>query len=251
MPPFRFPALLIGLGAVGLAASMPAAAASSPDAFARSLDRPAAIKVVKAAGETSEITCTYYADLMVRETGTDTPDPDNATLVRLTKGAARPPCNARAPSGGIIVKTEGYGLEGRRGGFLIWDATDPNGAIDFMVIDPTGKLLFEDGLSPTPGLSRTATLEGGKLHLRYTHGFNANCSLAKDARTCWASLVAAGKAPKTAPALTAAPASCLKAYGKTARDDPSVITYTIDLTLDAAGKTDVKAYGQVSCQPQP
>lgn len=239
------------LAGVIAALAWPCAASATPDAFARSLDRPLATKVVKAKGDAGQITCTYYADLMVRETGTDSPDPDNATLARIAKSATRPACNATAPAGAVTVKTEGYGLEGRRGAFLIWDATDPNGAIDFLVINPAGKLLFEDGLSPTLGLSRSATLESGRLRLKYTRGYNADCSIVENPKGCWAHLVAGGKVPKTMPALASAPTSCLAAYRKTERSDPSVVTYLVDLTVDPAGKTQVLSFGPVSCQPQP
>ncbi|HLK23401.1 MAG TPA: hypothetical protein VKT30_01945 [Caulobacteraceae bacterium] len=240
----------LALASIAFALAWPCAASAAPDAFARSLDRPAATKVVqsKAAGQ---VTCTYYADLMVRETGTDSPDPDDAMLVPLARGSVRPACAAGALPGGIAVKTEGYGLEGRRGGFLVWDATDPNGAMPFMVMNPGGKVMFQDGLSPTLGLSRAASLQGGSLRLTYTRGFNANCSLAQRAETCWASLVAAGDVPKTMPSLKTTPASCAAAYRKTPKGDPSVVTYKVDVTLTPAGKATVLPIGAVGCQPQP
>jgi hypothetical protein len=234
---------------VGLTA--PSAFAAVPDAFAKSLDRPVATKIIRAKGDAGEVTCTYYADLMVRESGTETPDPDNATLTPIAKGAPRPACLANAPAGAISVKTEGYALEGRRGGFLIWDASDPNGAIPFMVMNPAGKVLFEDGLSPSLGLKRSGTLAGGVLRLQYTRGYNADCSLVKDAKGCWARLAAAGHVATSIRPLTAPPAACVRAYGKTPHDDPSVVTYTIDMTLDAAGKAAVTSLGPVSCQPTP
>src|SRR5579871_3642789 len=120
-------ALALAAAAAALLA-FPHPAAAAPDAFARSLDRALATKVVKAKGDTGQITCTYYADLMVRETGTDSPEPDNASLLTLAHGAARPPCGAAAPKGALSLKSEGYFLQGRRGGFLIWDVADPNGA---------------------------------------------------------------------------------------------------------------------------
>ncbi len=244
-------ALLIAAG-VAASLALPRLAFAAPDAFAGSLDHPLATKIVRAKGETSEITCTYYADLMVRETGTDSPEPDDATLVTLPHGAARPACSATAPKGAVKVKTEGYALEGRRGGFLIWDVSDPNGAEPFLVMDAkTGRTLFEDGLSPTLRLRRTASLENGKLRLTYTRGFNAPCSLAAKPKSCWASLVAGGKVAKGMPTLTAPPKSCLAAYRKTPADDPSVVTYPVDLTLDAAGKAQIISFGPVSCQPQP
>jgi len=243
----------LALAALAAALLLPSAAlAATPDAFAKSLDRPLATKVVKAKGDVSEITCTWYADSMIRESGTDSPDPDNATLVPIAKGAARPACSATPPAGAITLKTEGYGLEGRRAGFLIWDASDPNGGASFLVLDAkSGKQLFEDAISPTLGLRRSATLQNGVLRLQYTRGYNANCSLVKDAKGCWASLVASGAVPRTIPALTAAPASCVAAYRKTPKDDPSVITYTVDMTLDAAGQATLKSTGAVSCQPMP
>jgi hypothetical protein len=229
--------------------------ASAESAFVRSLDRPTSTKIVRPKSDSDavgQITCTYYADLMVRETGTDSPDPNDATLVPLTKGAPRPGCSAASLPGAIALKTEGYALEGRKGGFLIWDVSDPNGAEPFMVMDArTGRSLFEDGLSPSLGLRRTAALQNGVLRLTYTRGVNAPCSIAQDAQGCWSKLVAAGGVPKTMTALTRAPSACLAAYRHTPKDDPSVVTYTVDMTLDSGGAATVLAHGAVECQPQP
>jgi hypothetical protein len=246
----------VGLAAFGLSLCWPLspAWASAESAFVKSLDRPTSTKVVhdESSADLGQITCTYYADLMVRETGTDSPEPNNATLKLLPKGAARPACSAAALAGAVTLKTEGYALQGRKGGFLIWDVSDPNGAEPFMVMEArTGRSMFMDGLSPTPGLRRAATLENGLLHLKYTRGYNAPCSIAQNAQGCWSKIVAAGGAPKSMPALTRAPASCLAAYRHTQADDPSVVTYTVDMTLDAAGKATLLSHGAVSCQPQP
>ena len=250
-------ARLAGLAGLALALCWPLspAWASAESAFVKSLDRPVATKTVRPksdADAVGQIACTYYADLMIRESGTDSPDPNDATLVPLAKGAQRPPCGTVGLTGAIALKTEGYALQGRKGGFLIWDVSDPNGAEPFMVMDArTGRVLFEDGMSPSLGLRRTAALQDGVLRLKYTRGVNAPCSMAQDAQSCWSKLVAAGGAPKTMPALTRAPASCLAAYGHTPKDDPSVITYTLDMTLDTSGKATILSTGAVTCQPQP
>ena len=47
---------------------------------------PVSTRTVKAAD--TEVRCTYYQDLMVREVGTDTPAPNPASLIRLL-GACR------------------------------------------------------------------------------------------------------------------------------------------------------------------
>jgi len=248
---------IAGISLVALVALLlpPGSAGADPaSAFSRSLDPPAATKIVKPrSGDdpVGQVTCTYYADLMVRETGTDSPDPADAAMVPLRPGAVRPSC-AATPAHAIALKTEGYALTGRKGGFLIWDASDPNGAEPFKVIDArSGKVLFEDGVAPALGLRRTASLEHGRLRLTYRRAVNVDCSIVENAGRCWAKLVAAGQAPRSLTPLTQPPKACLAAYRRTPKTDPSILEYALDVTIDAAGRASVNAQGPVGCEPQP
>ncbi|HEX4197686.1 MAG TPA: hypothetical protein VHZ26_09600 [Caulobacteraceae bacterium] len=243
------------LAAAGALALPIAARADSRTAFIQSLDAPSSTRTVKPksdADPVGEIVCTYYPDLMVRETGTDTPDPAAATLVPLKPGAARPACNSKPIAGAIALKTGGAAFDGRKGGFLIFDDADPNGAEPFTVLDArTGRILFQDATYPVLGLKRTAGLERGTLTLAYTRGYNAGCSMMQAAKACWARLVAAGNAPAALPPVTQAPRDCIAAYKDVGAADPSVIGYAVTVTLDAAGKARATPHGAVMCMPQP
>jgi hypothetical protein len=231
------------------------ARADAASRFAASLDHTVAVQKIRPNTLYDMIPgtdCTWYADLMVRQTGTASPDPDDATLVPIPSGGKPPGCEPAPGAGAIAVKTAGFAFVGRRGGFLIWDASDPNGAEAFMVMDAgSGKILFSDALSPNPGLARTATLESGVLHLKYTRGYNAACSLVQDTKGCWAKLVAAGAVEASAPPLTQAPASCRAAYKSVDVSDPSVVVFTTEVTVDASGTSTVLSRGPTNCLPQP
>jgi hypothetical protein len=246
-------ALVFGCAAAVLAAKPAQAAEASREA--RLFDPPAAVRTLPPKSSDDpigQITCTYYAARMVRETGTDTPDPGAATVLGFS--SKRPVCGRSASAIAIAMKTDGYSLLGQKGPFLAFDATDPNGAVDFLVIDPaTGKTLFEDGKSDS-GLT-AASLQGGVLRLRYTRGLNASCSIVQDGAACWAKLAHDGSIP-AALGRTAAPVqACKAAYRKgrqpTPADDPSIILYPVETTIDRTGKSEVTVRGPVSCQPTP
>src|SRR4029077_8241895 len=113
---------VVSAASAGLAGSATARAARSGEA--RLFDPPAAVKTIapKSADDpVGQITCTYYAGLMVRETGTDTPDPAAATMVQVLPAARRPTCTRTASPSAVAMKTDGYSLLGRKGPFLVFD----------------------------------------------------------------------------------------------------------------------------------
>jgi hypothetical protein len=231
-----------------------AAQAQDTDPLAARLDRPVATQRVppKAPDDAAgQMDCTYYDDFMLRETGTDTPDPNDATLIPIAAGAPRPTCDASQHASELPLKTQGYSYIGRRGDFLLFSATDPNGAVPFMVLHAgSGKMLFEDGTLGDHGI-RTVTLEDGVLHLSYTRAFNASCSLLKDNVGCWASLVAEGKFERGMP--QPSPDICAASYKAESAptDDPSIISHDVDTRIDAAGNVHRVAQSTLACAPMP
>ena len=228
------------------------AQAQAADQLAAQFDHPVAVKKVPPKSDddpNGQITCTFYRDLMVRESGTDSPDPNDATLIPI----ARPGCDATKHSGDIDLKTQGFSFVGRKANFLLFSATDPNGAIPFMVIDAAnGQVIFQDGTSAEHGM-QTVAVESGSLHLRYTRGFNASCSMIQDAAGCWSRLVSEGKVPPGMAQPVPAPKLCAASY-KAARsraDNPSVISYPVDTVVDAAGHAQTTSRGPVACSPMP
>jgi hypothetical protein len=214
-------------------------------------DRPVSVQKIPAKSDTDpvgEIMCTYYADLMIRETGTDSPAPGPATII----AGAHPACNAQQAAKAISLKTEDFSLTGRKGRFLVFGATDPNGAVAFMVIDAaSGRVLYTDA-ELTDGL-RSVTLENGGLHLRFKRAFNGSCSILKDGAACWAKMAADGNIPHTLAQTPPPVQACAAAYrkGKVPADDPSLISYDVDMALDASGTANVTPRGAVGCAPMP
>jgi hypothetical protein len=142
-----------------------------------------------------QLVCTFYQDLMIRESGTDTPAPNAAVVLPLPAAQARPACDATHRNNEVALKTEGFSFVGRKGLFLLFSATDPNGAVPFMVIDAgSSRVVFEDATPADRGLQAIA-VEHGNLHLHYKHAFNAPCSIMQNATACWSQLIAAGKLP--------------------------------------------------------
>ncbi len=195
-----------------------------------------------------ELVCTTYPDLTIRESGTDTPAPNAATIIP----GRHPACAAGHAAGEITLKTANFSLDGRKGRFLVFSQTDPNGAVPFMVLDieSGGRVIYTDATAADRGI-RSAAVENGALHLRYTRGFNAPCSIVQDAAGCWVKLTAEGKVPRALAAPS--PQACAAAYraAKAGADDPSVISYDVDMTIDPAGKTQVLSRGAVGCDAMP
>ena len=228
--------------------------AQDSERLSAQLDRPVATKTVPAKSDddpNGQIQCTYYRDFMLRETGTDSPDPDNAVLIPIVSGAPRPGCDAVQHDKALILKTEGYSYIGRKERFLLFSDTDPNGAVAFIVLDAeNGKAVFDDGTPPDRGLQVVA-LEHGTLHLGYTRAFNASCSLLKDSARCWSSLVADGKVPRD---MAQPPQDlCAASYKdeNALAEDPSIVSYDVDTTIDANGHVRVAAHGAIGCAPVP
>jgi hypothetical protein len=242
LPASRFAIRLACVGAAMLFALAPVCA-QTPDQF----DKPASVRSIKPKPDDStEIRCTYFADLMVRETQ-DGPESENAAIVR----SAKAPCTAKAGPGETVLDTNGMTLDGRRGSYLLFSDLNPHGATGFVVIDvKTGKILLRDSALSHPVLQNLA-LENGALRLRYRRGVNAPCSLMENAQKCWAQLVR----EKLVPADMKAPTAqiCAEAYArdKAPRDNPSIVVYATEIRIGAGGNTTTLARGAVECESMP
>jgi hypothetical protein len=242
LPAFRFAGPLACFGAALLFA-FTTAFAQTPDQF----DKPANVRSLKPKPDDStEIRCTTFSDLMVRETQ-DGPTSENAAIVRNAKA----PCTAKAGPGETVLDTNGMTLDGRRGTYLLFSDLDPHGATGFVVIDvKTGKILFRDSALSHPVLQNLG-LENGSLRLRYRRGVNAPCSLMANAQKCWAQLVN----DKLVPADTKAPTAkiCADAYArdKAPRDNPSIVVYATEVAIDAGGNVKVLSRGAIECESMP
>lgn len=217
--------------------------AQTPDQF----DKPVSVRTITPKPDDStEIRCTYFADLMVRETQ-DGPASENAAIVRNAKA----PCTAMAGAGETVLDTNGMTLDGRRGAFLLFSDLDPHGATGFVIIDATsGKILLRDAALSHPVL-QSLTLENGTLRLRYKRGVNAPCSLMENAQACWAQLVKEGLIPAEMKAPSAAICAGAYARDKAPRNNPSIVVYATDVTIDTGGSAKVLSRGAVECESMP
>ena len=215
----------------------------TPDQF----DKPATVRSIKPKPDDStEIRCTYFPDLMVRQTQ-DGPTSENAAIMRDPKAT----CTAKAGPGETVLDTNGMTLDGRRDAYLLFSDLDPHGATGFVVIDAkSGKIVLRDAALSNPVL-QSLTLENGNLRLRYKRGINAPCSLMENAPKCWAQLVKEGLVPTD---IKAPPAQiCTDAYkrDKAPRDNPSIVVYATEVIIDAGGSTKVLSRGAVECESMP
>jgi hypothetical protein len=237
----QFRVWLCALAAI--AASLAAAAAQTPDQF----DKPAEVRTIKPKpDQDTQIRCTVFADLMIRETQ-DGPESENAAMVKNPKA----PCTAKAAQGEILLDTAGMTLDGRRGAFLLFSDLDPHGATNFAIIDArSGRILFRDAALSNPVL-QSLTLESDTLRLRYRRGVNAPCSLMRDMQACWAELVKDGLVPDevTMPAANI----CAESYqrDRSPRENPSIVVYATEVAIDAGGNAKVLSRGTVDCEPMP
>jgi hypothetical protein len=224
--------------------------------LAAQFDRPVAVRKVtpKSSDDPNgQLVCTFYQDLMIRESGTDTPAPNASVVLPLPSGQARPACDATHRNSEVALKTEGFSFAGRKDHFLLFSATDPNGAVPFMVLDAgTGRVVFEDATPADRGLQAIA-VDHGSLHLRYRRAFNAPCSIMQNATTCWSQLIATGKLPHSMEQSVPSPQLCAASYKaeKAPANDPSIIAYDVETVVDSAGQAQVTPRGPVNCAPLP
>jgi hypothetical protein len=215
-------------------------------------DMPAKVITIPASGDQDAVTCTFYADVMVRISGTDTPAPDDAMLLRNPAAPAAAACAAK-PLHGVELPSSGFDLSGRKGDFLIFEASDPTGASGLIVFDArSGRKLFADGES---SIAAAEDIQG-TLRLRYVRAINGACSLLADRDGCWAALLAGGEIPRGVFAGPPSRETCAIAYRQAASpavpdDDPSMISYPVAVTLDGAGHASVRIMGPIGCDPMP
>lgn len=196
-----------------------------------------------------QITCTIYADLVVRESDTDTPDPEDAALIPLSGGTA-PDCAAAPGPAARKLATGGQRFLGRRSGFLVFEQASTNGTMPFAVLDAaSGHTLFED-TTTYDGIDSFSVADDG-LRIAFRRGVQADCSIPKQGAACWARIIREEKLPEPIATLPSPAKACTAAYraGKAPMDTQSIVYFPVRL-----GWTDrfsVEAAGPVQCRPTP
>ena len=231
-----------------LADIVPALARDPIDAGAAQFDRPVTTQRLppkSTRDPVGEHRCTYYKDFMIRETGTETPAPAAASLTPI--GPANPLCDA---TGGLPLPTAGFSFLGRKGPFLFFRATSPNGAMPFLILNAAdGRVIYADSQFGD-GL-RAASPKPASLDLHYTRGVNGSCSVYKEGPTCWARMLNEGKVPRVLALLQPPVQVCGTSYRKfnVPSNVPTLIYYDVHVTLQLSGKARVNARGAPSCAP--
>lgn len=242
------------LCAAGLAILPVLASAAPNDAyeiFVASLDHPVAVRTLpgppEGAAGPSSIRCTYYPDLMVRETDFDSAGSHPSLLVRQAPGAPPPACTRGPIAGGIKPADQDDSFTGRRGSYLIFEYNDPSGPQPFDIVDATtGKEVYSDTLG-YDGF-RSAELAQGGLRLRYQRAVQATCSVGGKGQACWASLAPA-LIPRAIAALPPPVAAC-RAVTDAQKDPPNsaeIITYDADVIVAAGAKPRTLSRGAPGC----
>jgi hypothetical protein len=214
---------------------------------------PQAVRTVNVPGGSQEIKCTYYDDLMVRER-LDGPTSEDADLIRPATGAL---CGAGPLPQAQAISTSSLSLDGRVSKFLVFSEMDSHGVTHFRIIDSASRqTVLDDAAVGEQVLSALETRPDGSLHVRYTRGVVAPCSLLENTPRCWAELVAAGKIPRAMSANAPSPQLCAAPYarspmGPSPRDNNSIVTYDVVMSIAAAGGVTVESRGRLGCRPHP
>lgn len=269
-------ALLICLGV------SPAAHADDNAPF----DRPLQTRQVtlgpspNAIGQTSEVRCTTYAGFMVKEVDTAEVGDDQISVLPLQTPTERPPCQAANRPREKVVPADawsGYFVAAKADYLILSGSDGVNSGMGFAVFraGDTTHLLFEDvtTLAHDRIQFQAASVDAGRLRLRYTRLFAAPCSVPTDGAACWARIVAATHVPATpAPDCAAGylrtkrdlaagrceaqshpgDAACLRREMQLLADwdtSPSVVGYDVDVVLQPTGTQITAAGAAKSCWP--
>jgi hypothetical protein len=223
-------------------------------------DPPVKLVTVPSTGNEDQVRCTYYTGLMVRESATDTPGPDDAVIF---PRSALPACDRHVPPGGIELPSQGQSFTGRKGDFLMFVLTDPTGASEFEFYDArNGHLLFKDGSDYADGWLKSIEVSNGALRMTYTRGINTDCSLLTGGAQCWEQVIESGQIPRGAFAAPPPGKICEASYRADMafyhrtdtpeeNEDPSILLYDAALVLDLAGHARVRPLSGVRCEPRP
>jgi len=194
-----------------------------------------------------EVRCTWHPGLMIRER-MEGPESEAATLVR----GERPTCTARAARSDSVLDTAHHFLAGRKGPYLVFHALNPHGSASFVIIDArSGRKVYADMLF---GMDLTRIdIVDGRLRMHYLRGVNAPCSIRAAAAACWKRLVTEGAIPMSMARQAPDAAICAASYvaDNSPVDNPSIVTYEVEVEVPTQGPPKTLRRGPVDCQPMP
>jgi hypothetical protein len=161
------------------------------------LDTKTQVFAVAEGSTQTNLICRYYPHFMVKQIDSGDIGADQLSIIPVSSGA-EPPCQRdNLPAEKVVNPDDWTGyFKGVKGEFVFFDAGDGgNGGLGFAVFTPGAAKLFEDS---SPSDLESATLEGGKLTLRYTRNFASACSEPQEGARCWEQIAAAAGIDKAA-----------------------------------------------------
>ncbi len=213
-----------------------------------SYDAPERVQPHDTADDRPSVACTWYADLMVRETDVEGPHWGASYIVHRQPGAPPPPCDAPRAASDVRVFDANMIYEGRRGDYLYYDSAEGPVIIPFAIVRARdGKQLYTDTIAELTSMSTV----GGVLRLTYDRAYGLGCSLPKDGAVCWAKAMKAGRLARAVASQPPPIAACAERYrlhGDKPGDESTLI-YAVDMTLTAEGHATVLSRGALRCEP--
>ena len=160
----------------------------------RFFDKPEAVLAIGEDGSDPDkaMRCTYFSDLLIRETQTNSPGFGPTFLTPREAGSARPACTASLSVRATRLATSSQGLIGRKSGFLFFSATDAPGSEPFEVYRARdGKSLYTDTREPDHW--KFLTVAGDALTFSYMRAVDGTCSIPQNGVVCWNKIIKASK----------------------------------------------------------
>ncbi len=211
-------------------------------------DAPERVQRHDTADDRSSVACTWYPDLMVRETDIEGPHWGASYIVHRQPGAPPPPCAAPRAASDLRVFDANMIYEGRRGDYLFYDSAEGPVIVPFAIVRARdGKQIYTDTIAELKSMS----VASGVLHLTYDRAYGLGCSLPKDGAACWAKAMKAGRFARAVASQPPPIVACAEPYsrGGSKPEDKSTLIYVVDMTLTADGDATVLSRGALRCEP--
>jgi hypothetical protein len=205
------------------------------------------------------VRCIYFPDVTVKEVDNGEHGDDAITVTPMTESGKRPSCGEQDDPGEVVLKggRGGYFI-GAKGGFVyVMSTLGGEGVNPFTIYDAlNGKMLYSDLMAAIA--PEGFSIKDGVLTMSYVRGAPAECTLLGSAQDCWADFSKRARLPEEVRRMGAPVAACQRGYEARAKRGGnkfdatvwSLLSYSVTLTLDKAGKTHVLSRGQLSCDPQ-
>ena len=249
----------------GAAAGFGLLLACTPSAMATILlDHPRTEQTLSAPGpggnpgRALKIHCATYPTFMVRDVHEgDDIGTASVSVVPITPSVPARCSATQSPEAKELPDFGSMAVDGAVGRFLLLTWPDgANGATSFSIFDAVAvRKLYTDTVK-LDGFTRFAIGPGGDtLDLGFVRVLNVPCSLLSGGAACWNRFAREAKLPaeiaRRGPPVQACASAYARATGpvRVQASDPSVVAYSVAMTLSVAGTATVLSRGELSCWP--